>query len=114
MGKFKKGNKGRTPGIPNRATLELRELLKVTIDKGLEELPAILVKMKTNERAEMLVKLLPYRLPRLQAIAVSLYEREEKKPTYDLTRLTDDELRQFKALHEKITIKPDENTQLHS
>ncbi len=71
MAKFKPGQsgnkKGRPPG-PSEITAELRKVFKTIISDELENLPAILDKLEPKERVELVIKLLPFCLPKLQPI----------------------------------------------
>ena len=68
---FQKGDKninrtGRKPGKANKLTSELRTILKDFISDEITKLPATLKKLTDIERVQLLVKLLPYVLPKLQ------------------------------------------------
>jgi hypothetical protein len=65
-----KGQKtgGRTAGTPNRITSELRKTLKGIVAGEFESLPATLGELPAKERLELLIKLLPYCLPKIQGI----------------------------------------------
>ncbi len=71
MAKFKKGQsgnpKGRPPG-PSEITAKLRESFKAVIADELDKLPAILNGLEPKERVELVIKLLPFCLPKLQPI----------------------------------------------
>jgi hypothetical protein len=57
---------GRPKGTPNKLTSELRDTLKALIDIELENLPGVLAELPARERAELVVKLLPYVLPKVE------------------------------------------------
>lgn len=57
---------GREKGTPNRLTKELRRLLKDLLHQELENLPDHLNSLETKERLEIVVKLLPYVIPRME------------------------------------------------
>ena len=59
---------GRAPGTPNKITAELREVLKGVVAKELTTITATLEALPPRERLEVLVKLLPYCMPRIGAI----------------------------------------------
>ena len=59
---------GRPAGKPNLITRELRELLKAVIEKELEALADRLEKLPDEQRLALLVKLLPYILPRVESV----------------------------------------------
>jgi vacuolar-type H+-ATPase subunit E/Vma4 len=59
---------GREKGTPNKLTKELRENLKNIIDNELNNLSDNLAQLDTKERLEILIKFLPYVLPKVDAI----------------------------------------------
>ena len=72
-----KGQKtgGRKLGVPNRLTKELRTALKNVISDELEQLPYQLEKLQPKERIELLAKLLPYALPRVDSETYKVSEQ---------------------------------------
>lgn len=58
---------GRNQGTPNILTKEMRAILKCIIAKELEALPGTIEKMEPEKRLEILLKLLPYVLPKVEA-----------------------------------------------
>ena len=56
---------GRQKGTPNRLTKELRTILKDLIYEELETLQERLSQLETQERLEVIIKLLPYVLPKV-------------------------------------------------
>lgn len=65
-----KGTKtgGREQGTPNKLTKELRTVLKEFLFKELQDLPVHLNKLESKDRLEILVRLLPYVLPKVEAV----------------------------------------------
>ena len=63
-----KGKKtgGRKIGTPNRLTKELRAALKNILHQEIELLPEHLSKLEPKDRLELLVKLLPFTLPKVE------------------------------------------------
>jgi hypothetical protein len=59
---------GRVAGTPNRITIELRKTLKTVIASELELLPGTLEQLPPKERLELLVKLLPFCMPKVDSI----------------------------------------------
>ena len=53
---------------------QLRSVLKGCIHKEFEQLPELLEELKPKERLELLVKLLPYALPKNKEVSVSYGE----------------------------------------
>ena len=70
------GNKygGREKGTPNRLTKELRTLLKDIFYQELEEIQERLELLKPKERLELLIKLMPYVLPKTTSISHNINE----------------------------------------
>ena len=65
------GNKygGRQKGTPNRITKELRTLLKDILYQELEQIQKRLELLEPKERIELLIKLMPYTLPKVTSVS---------------------------------------------
>jgi|TARA_B110000908_G_scaffold117894_1_gene138202 hypothetical protein len=65
------GNKygGRQKGTPNRMTKELRTLLKDILYQELEQVRERLELLEPKERIELLIKLMPYVLPKTTSVS---------------------------------------------
>ena len=59
---------GREKGTPNKLTKELRGLLKDLLHQELENLPAHLNSLEPKDRLEIIVKLLPYAIPKVEPV----------------------------------------------
>ncbi|RKE04431.1 hypothetical protein [Marinifilum flexuosum] len=59
---------GRQKGTPNRITKELRIVLKNILHSELENIAVYLEKLEPKERLEILVKLMPYALPKIEMV----------------------------------------------
>lgn len=59
---------GRKAGTPNRITKELRETLKGVIDAELSQIAGTLEKLPARDRLDVVIKLMPYCLPRVESI----------------------------------------------
>ncbi len=57
---------GRKAGTPNRLTKELRAALKNILHQEIELLPNHFNKLEPKDRLELLVKLLPFALPKVE------------------------------------------------
>jgi hypothetical protein len=57
---------GREAGTPNRLTKELRAVLKNILHQEIELLPEHFNKLDPKDRLELLVKLLPFALPKVE------------------------------------------------
>jgi hypothetical protein len=66
---------GRTSGTPNKVTSELRKTLKGIIAAELDALPQTLGELPARERLELLIKLLPFALPKVNIIS-GTYDRD--------------------------------------
>jgi len=67
-----KGTKtgGRKQGTPNKLTKELRTILKNILAKELETLPEHFEKLETKDRLELVIKLIPYVLPKVEPVSI--------------------------------------------
>jgi len=65
------GNKygGRQKGTPNRMTKKLRVLLKDIIYQELEEVQERFSLLEPRQRIELIIKLMPYILPKVNSIS---------------------------------------------
>jgi hypothetical protein len=65
------GNKygGRQKGTPNRMTKELRSVLKDILYRELEQIQEQLDALNPKERIELLIKLMPYVLPKVTSVS---------------------------------------------
>jgi len=65
------GNKygGRQKGTPNKLTKELRSVLKDILYQELEQIQEHLDTLNSKERVELLIKLMPYALPKVTSIS---------------------------------------------
>ena len=65
------GNKygGREKGTPNKLTKELRSVLKDILYQELEQIQEHLDTLNSKERVELLIKLMPYALPKVTSIS---------------------------------------------
>jgi hypothetical protein len=59
---------GRIAGTPNKLTKELRTTLKGIIAGELDVLPQTFEQLPAKERLELLIKMLPYCLPKVDSI----------------------------------------------
>ena len=62
---------GRVAGTPNKVTTELRKTLKGIIASELESLPGTLGELPPRERLDLLIKLLPFAMPKINQISGS-------------------------------------------
>ena len=60
---------GRKKGTPNRMTKELRVLLKDIMYQELEEIQERFSLLEPKQRIELIIKLMPYILPKVNSIS---------------------------------------------
>tara|TARA_B100001059_G_scaffold192422_1_gene195916 strand:+ start:224 stop:487 length:264 start_codon:yes stop_codon:yes gene_type:complete len=67
------GNKygGREKGTPNKLTKEIRKILNNIVHKELEKVEENLNILEPKQRLEILIKLMPYVLPKVESISES-------------------------------------------
>ena len=65
---------GRQKGTPNRITKELRSVLKDILYQELEQIQEHLETLNSKERVELLIKLMPYILPKVTNISYTTNE----------------------------------------
>ena len=59
---------GRQKGTPNRLTKELRTILKNILYNELENIEELLESLEPKERVELVIKLIPFILPKVDRI----------------------------------------------
>lgn len=66
-----KGTKtgGRVKGTPNKLTKEIRIILKNLLAIEIENLPDLLEQLEPRDRWELIMKLMPYVLPKVKDIS---------------------------------------------
>ena len=60
---------GREIGTPNKTTSELRKKLKHIVDDELQILQDNINELQPKERIDLLIKLLPYVMPKVQTVS---------------------------------------------
>lgn len=82
---FKKGQGGRKPGAPNKATKDLRQWINRFIDSQTEQIQKDWQALEPKDRIVLFEKLLKYVLPTLQATSLDI--DFEKMTEEDLDRI---------------------------
>ena len=59
---------GRTKGVPNRTTQQMRELLLEAFGGEFTNIPYYLEQLTAREKLEVLCKIMPYLCPKVEAI----------------------------------------------
>ena len=62
---------GRKKGIPNKLTTEIRSALKNIIYSEIESIVDRLLLLEPKERIELVIKLIPYVLPKIEQVTYS-------------------------------------------
>jgi hypothetical protein len=57
---------GRAKGTPNRLSSEARNSLQLVIENEMEKIPDHFNQLEPKDRLELLIKLLPYVIPKMQ------------------------------------------------
>jgi hypothetical protein len=83
MAKIKTG--GRQRGTPNKVTSDIRTVLHSLVSDELDHLSTCLHTMDDEQRTQTLLKLLPYVMPKMQAITYT-----EDKPPKTLVMIVND------------------------
>mgnify|MGYP007071991249 CR=1 FL=1 len=65
---------GRQKGTPNRLTKELRAVLKDVVFNELENIDARLKQLEPKQRIEIVIKLMPYILPKVEPASHKINE----------------------------------------
>ena len=65
---------GRQKGTPNKLTKEIRTVLKDLIYKELDDIQEDLDSLEPKQRIELVIKLIPYVLPKVDSISHSANE----------------------------------------
>ena len=60
---------GRKKGTPNRLTKEVRTVLKELVFDEISQVQSHFEKLDPKERIELLIKLLPYVMPKVQTVS---------------------------------------------
>lgn len=71
---------GRKKGTPNKITGTVKEMINKTLTKQLESLPKLLSELSPKERVEVVIKLLPYLIPKMDVETEKL--KEDKKNNF--------------------------------
>ena len=101
---FEKGHNkagGRTKGVKNKTTLLGRDIIENYFikEKGLENLLVEIAGMEYDrDRVQAKIKLLEFFIPKQKETTI---EQTNKLPEFDLSKLTDEELRKYIELANK-------------
>lgn len=86
MGTFKgvRNNEGRPKGALNKNTAELKAVVQSIVNNELNTLEKHLSTLEPKDRADILIKLLPYVMPKQQELKVETIENEFTAVTINL------------------------------
>lgn len=87
----KAGRKSTRKGVQNKATRDLRELLRGLLDEQYEQIVKDLKKLEPKERVNAYIRLIEYAIPKMQKV----------EQTVDVSTLTDEQVDElFKKLND--------------
>jgi hypothetical protein len=69
IGREKTG--GRKAGTLNRRTSEMRDVFKQAMDAEIQGLPELLKQLEPEKRLDLVIKLLPYVMPRVNPVSMN-------------------------------------------
>lgn len=72
MEKIKTG--GRLKGTPNKITKESRAILSEIVSNEIDNLPELLEQLEPRERAFVIIKLMPYVMPKMNDESIQDYQ----------------------------------------
>ena len=99
MGKTNNPN-GRPAGKPNKITTECRKIIKNAIENDIDKIPELMKKLEPKDRLNVLVKILPYLLPKLEPVQDDYYEEQEGEPDL-IKKLTKNQLSRIREIYEE-------------
>ena len=67
---------GRKKGTPNRLTYQTRALLLQALANEIENLPETLAALEPHDRLEVLIKLMPYIVPKMQPVSPTVADQK--------------------------------------
>lgn len=67
-GRFGKGNAGKPKGASNTLTREIRGVLKEMMSGEIQNLPKYLNELEPKEKIEIIIKMLPFILPKVNTV----------------------------------------------
>lgn len=70
-------NGGRKKGTPNKITKELRETIKEILESEFKKMPEILKSLDPEKRMNLLIKLLPFVVPKLETTTIKQDKDED-------------------------------------
>jgi len=105
-GRFNQGNPGKPKGARNKIAGELKDILSEVIrgEYTAEKIQSYLQALDDADKLRFFVQLLPYLAPKAPAEPPA--EEPEDMEGFDLSKLTDEELRIIARLQEKATTPP--------
>ena len=75
----RKKSGGRKKGTPNKVNSEIKSKINSVIEKELDKIDTLLLDLEPNDRANFLLKLMQYSIPKLTTSHVSVEEVEKPK-----------------------------------
>lgn len=95
---------GRKKGTPNKSTSEIRDWLTSFLENQFDNLEETFESLSDKEKLNILVKLMPYVLPKITE--ETFPNPTDEKKEYDLSKLDNDEVIQLNTILKKALIEP--------
>lgn len=91
---------GRKAGTPNKTSQEMREFIQAFLEFHIDNLDEIFEKLKPRDKMSVIIKMLPYILPKHMVMDVTATHGEpEPSINLDLSKLSDSALEEIEALY---------------
>ncbi|MBT5992470.1 MAG: hypothetical protein HOA61_16285 [Bacteroidetes bacterium] len=76
---------GRPKGTPNKITHDTKEMIKNFIDTEIEYVIAEFKELPTKDKFDIITKLLPYVLPKMESISINEAEEQDQTVSFKYT-----------------------------
>lgn len=90
---------GRSAGTPNKVSKEFRNVLSGIIENEINSIPEILKNLDPKDRLEIIIKLMPYVIPKLESVSFE-NETQNKVSIMNITVVDEETKRNLERLFE--------------
>jgi len=92
---------GRKIGTPNKTTKETRAILKDIVCNEIQKIPELIQRLTDKERIEVIIKILPYIMPKIQSETFEQIEPRKHDSILKRVRLPTDLLMEEEGIERK-------------